>query len=292
MNLMWIRSFVAAADAGGFAEAAERLFTTQSTVSKQIQSLERELDVALFDRTGRRAVLTGAGHALLPHARRVLQEEQALRTAAAQQGEGRGASLRIAAIPIAAGSGFPAIAASFARANPHIRLTLDERETGALPAALDSGCDLAVARRETLDGDNLNSLPLFTEPLVAVLPPHHPLADQETLPLAALSQERFLLLARETGVQDFCVQQCEKAGFTPQIACTGTHMAVLCDMVAEGLGVTLAWPRTMGLTGRSDVRFVPLAEHIPSTIALVWRRDRRLSPAAQAFLTHATQMMR
>ena len=292
MKLAWVRGFVAVADAGGFAEAAEQLFTTQSTVSKQIQSLEKELGVTLFDRTGRRAALSPAGRALLPHARRLLREEQALRAAAAQQGEGGSASLRIASIPIAAGCGFTAIAASFARANPHIRLTLDERETGALSAALDGGYDFAVARRETLDGAGLSSLPLFTEALVAVLPPSHPLADQAVLPLAALSQERFLLLTRETGVPDFCAQQCEKAGFSPNIACMGTHMAVLCDMVAEGLGVTLAWPRTMGLTSRQDVRFVPLAEHIPSTIALMWRRDRRLTPAAQAFLTHAAQAVR
>ena len=149
-----------------------------------------------------------------------------------------------------------------------------------------------MARSETLDGAGLSSLPLFTEAMVAVLPPDHSLADQATLPLAALAQERFLLLTRETGVPDFCAQQCEKAGFSPNIACMGTHMAVLCDMVAEGLGVTLAWPRTMGLTSRQDVRFVPLAEHIPSTIALMWRRDRRLTPAAQAFLTHATQAVR
>ena len=144
MKLAWVRGFVAVADAGGFAEAAEQLFTTQSTVSKQIQSLEKELGVTLFDRTGRRAALSPAGRALLPHARRLLREEQALRAAAAQQGEGGSASLRIASIPIAAGCGFTAIAASFARANPHIRLTLDERETGALSAALDGGYDFAA----------------------------------------------------------------------------------------------------------------------------------------------------
>ena len=79
MKLAWVRGFVAVADAGGFAEAAEQLFTTQSTVSKQIQSLEKELGVTLFDRTGRKAALSPAGRALLPHARRLLREEQALR---------------------------------------------------------------------------------------------------------------------------------------------------------------------------------------------------------------------
>ncbi|MFD9367701.1 LysR family transcriptional regulator [Streptomyces sp. NPDC060020] len=98
MELRQLRYFVTVADEGGFGRAAERLGIVQSAVSTQVRRLERQLGVTLFDRTARRAVLTGSGEALLPQARAVLDAADRTRALAAELAAGTAGLLRLGAV--------------------------------------------------------------------------------------------------------------------------------------------------------------------------------------------------
>lgn len=82
MNTDWLYSFVAVAETGSFTEAAYAMYQSQSVISKHIQKLEQELQVQLFHRDHRQAVLTASGTAILPEARRILRQLERLKEAA------------------------------------------------------------------------------------------------------------------------------------------------------------------------------------------------------------------
>ena len=95
MDIHALQAFTAVAETGSFSRAAELLFLTQPAVSKRIAGLEQEFDRRLFDRVGRRVDLTEAGHALLPHAQRILREVEESRQAIASLGGRIGGRLAI-----------------------------------------------------------------------------------------------------------------------------------------------------------------------------------------------------
>lgn len=192
MDIEAIRQFVTGAQSKTFLEAAERCHVSTSTFTRGIQRLERELGVSLFDRAGRRATLNDAGEAMLPHARRILEEADAMHREADALCRGQ-RSLTV-------GSCSPA---------PLWRL---------VPALCEEEPELAVStrgnltqealERELLEGDlDLAILPakpaspglsharLMGETLFVSLPQGHPLAHLEQVALEQLDGETFLIQA-------------------------------------------------------------------------------------------------
>lgn len=197
MELHRLRYFVAVAETGSFTRAAEREGITQPSLSQQILEFEKELTrdagntVRLFDRLGRKAVLTAVGQQLLPHAQAVLsataEAERAVRAV------GPGGVLRAGAIPTVAPYLLPVVARRFLKAHPG-RLRLLEDKTERLLHALIAGeLDVAVMALPVRD-DRLHVEPLFTEPLVLAVPADHPLASKDAIRLKDIAEEPFLLL--------------------------------------------------------------------------------------------------
>src|SRR6266849_2431678 len=126
MELRHLRSFVAVADSGSISLAARRLNITQPALSRQIQDLERDMGVRLFDRIGRRMILTGDGGDLLGRTRRVLADVDALQGRARALGGAEGGILRIGAPPQFIESALPEVLAAYRRARPGVEVLLVE----------------------------------------------------------------------------------------------------------------------------------------------------------------------
>src|SRR5260370_19626443 len=124
MELMHLRVFVAVADSGSISLAARRLNITQPALSRQIQDLERDMGVRLFDRIGRRVILTGDGGDLLGRTRRVLADVDALQGRAQALGGGEGGILRIGAPPQFIESALPEVLTAYRRARPGAKVEL------------------------------------------------------------------------------------------------------------------------------------------------------------------------
>lgn len=142
MDLEWVQAFLAVADTGSFSAAADALFLSQPVISKQVQKLEHQLGVRLFDRAHRRAELTDAGRRAYPPAQALARQYQLLEQAVHPDG-----SLRLALLPVADCYGFPQMLADFSAAYPRTRLMVEEGENTAMPALIQSGrCDGAFFR--------------------------------------------------------------------------------------------------------------------------------------------------
>src|SRR3954469_9129630 len=195
MEIHQLRYFVAVAETGSFTRAAEREGVTQPTLSEQILRLESKkhgLNRRLFDRLGRKVVLTDAGNELLGHAQGILaavkEAERAVRDSA------EGGSLRVGAIPTIAPFLLPGTVTRFRKAQPTVQLPLKQDLTERLLACLRAGeLDVAIMAMPVPD-DRLHAEKLFTEPLVVALPPKHRLAAKTEVRLGDVMDEPFILL--------------------------------------------------------------------------------------------------
>ncbi len=298
MELRQLRYFVAVARRRHFTAAAAALHVAQPALSQQIRQLERELGIALFDRTGRRVRLTGAGEAFLVRAERVLAEVDSARTEMAEfAGLVRGRVV-VGALPSLAEHQLPALVAGFHARHPGLELVLREENTAELLALVAAGeVDLALVHRGQAPGDTAGPTapitlePLFTEPLVAVAAPGHPFAARGPLPLTALRDEPFILSKPGSVIRDTILAACAAAGLAPRVAFESGGQATVRALAAAGLGVAIL-PRSEAAAGGAAVAVVDLAPpQLARTVALAWATDRYRPAAADAFLAFAREQL-
>src|SRR5436309_2216393 len=142
MELRHLRSFVAVAEELHFGRAAERLHIAQSPLSQQIQRLERQIGVTLFERNRRKVELTEAGHAMLGHAREALAQADLAETAARAAAAGRTGTLRVGFLGSVALALLPRIVPPWRLEAPDVRLELVEGSSGEhIGAVLDQRLD-------------------------------------------------------------------------------------------------------------------------------------------------------
>ncbi|MFJ9950033.1 LysR family transcriptional regulator [Kitasatospora sp. NPDC091207] len=175
MELRQLAYVVAVAEQGGFGRAAERLGIVQSAVSQQVQRLERELGVVLFDRSTRRVRPTAAGERLLPEARAVLAAADRTRRVAAEIAAGADGTLRLGALH-GPGDRLYDILAALADLAPRLRVRLTRAAPAERLALVRSGALDAAFVRGPATEPGLDLLPLWSDPLYAALPADHPLA--------------------------------------------------------------------------------------------------------------------
>ncbi len=281
MELRHLVYFEAVARHQHVSQAAAELSVAQPAVSRQIRDLENELGVALFERVGRNVRLTDAGYALLDHVRIVLAQLEAARAEMRERVGLHSGRAAIGAPPSVGVQLLPPILAQFNQQYPRLQLVLREGGTQTMLSLLETGeVDLAVvtlpvARR------GLHVTTLFSEELVIVVAPSHPLAARKHVALAGLSGEAFLLYPRGYGMREQTLLACAQAGFTPRIVLDGGEMDMVLRMAELGLGIALM-PR---LALHGNTRLVALRvsdQKLRRTMALVSREDRALAPAARA----------
>lgn len=283
MNILRLNYLSAVAKTGSFSEAAELLYTSQSSVSKQIMALEKELNVQLIDRTNRKIRLTPQGELTLKHAQTLLEAYNALLTDLKGYEHYQGETLSIASIPVMAQYNITGIIAAFGRKYPGIQLDIQEYEACDIPTALENRrCDLAFLRLEMLD-DSYDTITICHDRIAAILPANHPLAAAKSISLQQLADEPFLLLEKGTLLYAACLSACEKAGFKPMISYTGKRMENIIELVSKDMGVSLMMAQAASYVYHPHVSIIPLAEDILSHIGLVRLQKKRMTKAAAAF---------
>lgn len=283
MDMEQLQCFLAIIDSGSFSEAAERLFMTQSSVSKHIQALEKELKVTLFDRSRRKCRLTEAGELLLPDVRAMADLHRRLMETAADCAEHGGEELRIASIPVMAQYNITGLIADFSCGHPSVHLHIREVEGADIAARLKAReFDFGFMRTEQLD-DRFAWIPVAEDRMAVAVGMEHPFSRRRELSLQDLKEEKFLLLGRSTLLYEVGLKACREEGFVPDVIYTGERMDTILGLVGRNQGITLMMGRAASYSGSSDVRIIPLKEEIKSTVGLVRLRRKTMSGPGKAF---------
>ncbi|HEU0217613.1 MAG TPA: LysR substrate-binding domain-containing protein [Stellaceae bacterium] len=279
MELRHLRYFVAVAEEGHVTRAAERLGIQQPPLSQQIQALERELETQLFRRKPRGVELTPAGQALLDEARAILARADEAVAAVKRTARGEAGRIGIGFTSSASFHPFlPRAIRAFREAHPLVALVLEESGTTELVEALRArSLDVAFVRSPVGESTDLFVRPLLEEAMVAALPSGHVLsAARDSLPLAALAGETFILYRRPVGpgLHDAIIAACDRAGFSPTIGQEAPRMLSTLSLVAAGLGVTVV-PASMSRLEAEGVAYRPLdaSASLTAPLNLAYRRD-------------------
>jgi len=286
MELHQLRYFVAVAETGSFTRAAEREGVTQPTLSEQILRLEGKqhgLGRRLFDRLGRKVILTDAGRELLGRAQGILasvgEAERAVRDSS------EGGLLRIGAIPTIAPFVLPGAVTRFRKAHPAVQLQLKEDLTERLLADVLAGdLDVALMAMPIRD-DRLHVEKLYSEPLLMALPPRHPLASRTEVKLADVVDEPFILLDDVHCFGDQVLSFCRRSGMEPRVVCRGEQIVTLLAMVAAGEGVSVVPEMAALADGARACAYRPLGKPAPArALCAVWHKQRYRPESFRSFV--------
>ena len=233
----------AVAREGSMTAAAAALAYTPSAVSQAIGALEREAGATLVERGPRGVRLTEAGAVLARHAAALRERLAAAEGELADVKGLRAGRLRLAAFPSAGSVLVPPAIAAFRDLHPGVELTLEEAEPSAAADGLRDGrFDVAVIYEyefeAVLDPTGVELHPLRTDEMLVALPPGHPLADGDPVPMAALAGETWVSSADPT-CKRLLTHGAGRAGFAPRIAFASDDYGAVGRLVLAGVGVAL-----------------------------------------------------
>lgn len=285
MELRHLHYFITVAEELHFSRAAERLHISQPPLSQQIQNLEDEFGVKLFERTKRQVHLTEAGKVFLEHCYLVLAQLEQAVAVTQQIGRGEVGRLVISFVGTAMYTLLPKIFRVFREQFPAVELRLHELTTAQqIQALYDKQIDVGIVR-SAISEPGLSVECFLPESLVLALPETHPLSAQAQVSLSLLANESFVLFPAKLGplFYEQIIRSCQQAGFYPKVAQEAVQMQTIVGLVAAGLGIAIV-PASLQNFHRSGVMYRPLKEEIPNTgLYLTWRQHDS-SPVVRAFL--------
>ena len=289
-----LKIFMAVARIGSIRGAAEHMGLAPSVVSRQIADTEREIGLALFERTARGTVLTDAGELVLEHGKRVLEDNGLL---AEQLDQIRG--VQQTRIRIRCGEGFMADLvehglSSFSRAHSYVRYIVELGSTeDVVDAIANSDADIGIAYTPLTD-PRIRALAIARQPLCVIAPIGHALASRTGLKLADCLTSPCAMLGKGNGVTQIVARVAADAGMALAPLLETHSIEVLRRFVASGLGVTFL-PRTAvsGEIDRGVMQAVDLEDPLlrEASAHLMVRAHRRLPLSVEKLGQHLAQEM-
>ena len=277
MDIDYIHEFVVLADTGNYMEAADKLFLTQSSLTRHIQKLEADLGVLLFDRSTRHIELNKYGNLFMPYARQISQLQKEYTTTFCNELNRERGTIRIGAIPVMAQYQITDILARFQQENRNFMLDIQEADSLKLIQMLrDEEIDFAVIRESDDASSAFCKIPITQDTLAALMPAGHPLAVKDHIELKQLYRDSFLLLGRDTFMYSLCVRECRSAGFEPHIAFTSNRVDNIIGLVSKGMGVGLLTKRPVMSANHSEIAVVDILPAITTTISLAYLPGKQL----------------
>lgn len=276
MDFRQLRYFVALYEEGHVGRAAERLALSQPALSQQIRQLEQSLDVALFQRVGKRLVPTVAAHTLYNHAVPLLEglerAHEALRGFRGQAAR----SLAIGVLQTVNASLVPYLVERLHAAQPHLQVRIYELsgveiERRLLAGQLDIGIGFLPPRQPALHG-----VELYPDELQLVIPADHPLREFKKVSLAQAAELPMLLLGEEFRARQIWQEQLAAIGRRPRVQAELNHMSGILDSLPHSRFATVLPGRARQLHSNRDLLWKPLSEpRIPLSVGLVYRDAQR-----------------
>jgi LysR family transcriptional activator of glutamate synthase operon len=286
MELRLLRYLVAIAEEGQFTRAAATLNIAQPALSQQIQKLERQVGMALVDRTTRRVSLTPAGEILVDHGRRMLAEAESATAELRELAGLETGRLVVGASPTLGAFDLTAALAAFHQRHPGVELVVKEDLSLGLAKGLhEHKLDLGFITAVSDDwAGQLDTRTVASEDLACIVGVGHPLARRRSTSLAELREEPFAMFQGGATIRLQLDQRAEAMGFLPRVAFETNDLSRIRELVSRRLAVAVI-PRSDAERPGAPVAVLKLRDAgLKHAVFLAWRRGRRNSPAARRFM--------
>ncbi|MFY0483747.1 LysR substrate-binding domain-containing protein [Flavobacterium sp. PLA-1-15] len=241
MTITQLQYVLAVAEHKNFTLAAEKCFVTQPTLSMQIQKIEEELSIQIFDRTKKPIQLTDIGQKIVNQAKNIVIEADRIKDIVEQQKGFIGGEFRLGIIPTIMPTLLPMFLSNFIKKYPKVKLIIEELNTDEIITKLKNGhLDAAIASTPLME-EKLKEIVLYFEPFVAYIPDNHRMAQKEEIQISDLNIEEILLLQDGHCFRDGILNLCKSngAGSGNSFQLESGSFETLIKLADEGLGTTL-----------------------------------------------------
>lgn len=289
MTITQLQYVLAVAEHQNFTKAAHKVFVTQPTLSMQIQKLEEELEVQIFDRSKKPIQLTETGRKIVNQARNIVNESGRIQDIVDQQKGFIGGTFRIGIIPTVMPTLLPMFLNNFIKKYPKVKLKIEELNTDSIIEKLKEGhLDAAIAATP-LELDNIKEQVLYYEPFVAYIPLSHRLSKAEKLTTEDLDLDDILLLEDghcfKDGILNLCKAPRDMDGGNFQLE--SGSFETLVKLANEGLGMTLLpYLHTMDLNEQDRKNLKMFQDPVPAReVSLIYNKSELKMQIIEALRT-------
>lgn len=287
MNLHRLHCFITVVEEGSITKAATALQMTQPPLSILIRKFEQELNVTLFNRSGRSLELTPSGVFLYEQGKELLDISGNTERKLVEFHEGIRGTVKLGCTTSANLFILPNVLKKIQKETPNIVTHVREGNTSYILEELRShNIDLGIVRT-SVRAEDIQTSTLLTEPLLLALPPNHHLCKKDSIEIADLKNERFLLNTTSygSGVADDVIEACQNSGFTPNVVYWGTETLPSLMMVMKGAGICFV-PSCFKLLNSPDLPVLrPLANPVLQTkLNIITLKDRYMTSISKRFL--------
>lgn len=292
MELRELEYFIAIARVGNITHAAQQLYVSQPTLTKYLQRLERDLGLPLFERTGRRLLLTHAGERYLARAQEMLNIKRALDAELADIRREDAGEFRVGMPPVRCSFSLPVVLPEFRRLHPNVRIQVLEDSSGALDQALCEGRVDLNFYNFSVPNPLLEYQVLCRDAIYAILPQGHPAGQlarrdgpEAFIRLEQLKNEAFLLQKRTQRQGQYLYDLMRRQRVVPEQIQETSNIRAAVSLAANGYGVAFVSGGLLRhFSGLGPFDAYRLEDSHPLDFVAAWRRGSYLPGYARDFI--------
>lgn len=285
MELKQLEYFMMLCQELHFTRAAEKLGIAQPSLSQQIALLEHEVGTPLFDRVGKKTIMTEAGKTLQHHCYNVFHELSQARAAISEiQGLTRG-TLKIGALLTVVNYLLPPTVMKFHNSYPNVELSILGLRTGDIyTELLQNKLDLGIVLLP-MEHDDLETIPLYRENLALAIHADHPVAQEPFVTLEILKEVPSILLPSTYFMRKLINDKCRSLDFTPEPVMEMTTMESIMNMVKNKVGVTILPKAYLDYVNHEQIKTIPIQNpELTTQIGIAYRKNKHLCAASRVFM--------
>ncbi len=291
MTFEQLNYFIAVVENDTYFDAAYEVNISQSSLSKQIMKLEKELNMTLFDRTSRSATLTEAGEffygeakQLIKHYKQTLEHIENFKSLHKNK-------LHIAVLPIQTQYNLNALFNDFKKQNPTIELKITEVEDDRLLEGIGKNeYDLIIAREAMFNKSQFSTYPIANDELVVALSSEHRLSKRSKLTFDEIADEDFILMNPYTSIYRLCISQLKLHNIDANITHTARTESII-GSVAINEGISLLPNSNFQVFNQSNITTIPLDPAIKLSVVLAKNKTTTCTISIKKFIKFIEDFM-
>jgi LysR family hydrogen peroxide-inducible transcriptional activator len=294
MTITQLKYTLAVAEHGNFTTASDKCFVTQPTLSMQVQKLEEELGVVIFNRSTKPLQVTEIGQKVLFQAKKIVEESSRMNDVVSEEKGIIGGTLKVGIIPTVSSTLLPLFLNIFTKKHKNVELKIEEFNTETIIQKLeDNTIDCAIAATP-LNNNRIIERPLYYEPFVAYVPNHHFLAGNKVLEVDDLSNGDILILQDGHCFRDQVLNLCSFEDLNKQYELKSGSFETLINLSNNGPWMTIIpYLHSNNLSPKNLENIIPFQDPSPAReISMIYSKSQLKLPVINALMTTISSVIR
>ena len=294
MTITQLKYTLAVAEYGNFTTASEKCFVTQPTLSMQVQKLEEELGVTIFNRSTKPLQVTDVGEKVLFQARKIVEESSRMNDVISEEKGIIGGTLKVGIIPTVTSTLLPLFLNIFIKKHKNVELKIEEFNTDTLSKKLeDNTIDCAIAATP-LNNSKIIERPIYYEPFVAYVPEHHFLSGNKSLGLDDLSNSDLLILQDGHCFRNQVLNLCSIDDVNKQYELKSGSFETLINLSNNGPWMTIIpYLHSNNLSSNNIQNIIPFDDPAPAReISMIYSKSQLKLPVINALMDTISSVIR